>query len=261
MIKLACSTVSLPRGPLDEVLDTIAELGFKRVELVAHGGPGPDLQQTTPEQLARAFEKAGLELIGIYPKPFDTRDQDLLDASLPYVQRTIDVVAELGCERVVFTPLHPSQREEPQYVLMAEGCRRLAEYIGDRPVTVCLENHHTWPLSYAADYERIMGDVDDPCIAITVDTGHFTASEVDQVAFVQRFADRIRHLHLKDQVGTKTVPFGEGQTPNAAVLRELESRGYDGYASLELELRDVDDPVAALRAARAAALEIETLVD
>jgi sugar phosphate isomerase/epimerase len=59
---------------------------------------------------------------------------------------------------------------------------------------------------------------------------------------------RIRHVHIKDHVGTRSVALGAGETPNRAVLDRLRDRGFDGYASIEVECEDKraqDDAVAA----------------
>jgi sugar phosphate isomerase/epimerase len=87
-------------------------------------------------------------------------------------------------------------------------------------------------------------------IGITMDTGHFTASGVDLVAFADCFADRIAHIHLKDHVGERCVPLGAGETDNAALLATLRRRGFEGYATLELEVEDREHTLRYLAEAR-----------
>ncbi len=236
MIRLSCSSVCLRGRPLEEVLAICSRTGYRRVEVIALGGAtGVDLTDWSAQRLGETLSAHGQELVALYVRPVDVRSDAAFAQSLDYVRLGIDTAAALGCSRIVFPPLIP--REGYDYARLAEGCRHLADYIGERDVALALENHHEWPLSYAEDYARLFDLIDDPRVGITMDTGHFTSSGVDMLAFVDRFAERIRHVHLKDHVGTRSVPFGEGETPNAAVLERLRAAGYDGCASVELEVR------------------------
>ena len=58
---------------------------------------------------------------------------------------------------------------------------------------------------------------------------------------IRRHGDRVRHVHIKDHIGTRSVPIGTGETDNLSVIRALISKGYDGYLSLELEVEDVEN--------------------
>jgi len=237
MIRVSCSSVCLRGRPLEDVLRKHAEIGFTRLELIALGdGWGIDLTDWGAERLADVLARHGQKLIALYTRPVDVRSEEGFRESLDYVRHGIDIAEALQCTRIVFPPLRP--REGYDYGRLAEGCRILADYIGRRDIVIALENHHEWPLSYPQDYERLFAEVDDPRIGITMDTGHFTSSRVDMVDFVDQFAGRIKHVHLKDHVGTRSVAFGKGETDNAAVIRRLRAVGYDGYASVELEVRD-----------------------
>ena len=55
--------------------------------------------------------------------------------------------------------------------------------------------------------------------------------------FIEAFAPRINHLHLKEngQFGRKSFcRFGCSGTDNDAMIREMIRRGYSGYMSVEL---------------------------
>ena len=180
-----------------------------------------------------------MEMVALYVRPVDVRSDEGFRESLDYVRRGIDLAAAMQCTRIVFPPLRP--REGYDYGRLAEGCRILADYIGERDVALALENHHQWPMSYPEDYARLFEHLDDARVGITMDTGHFTSSQVDMVDFVDRFAGRVKHVHLKDHVGTQSVAFGRGETDNAAVIERLRGAGYDGCASVELEVADKEN--------------------
>ena len=233
MIRLAVSTICFKDRPLREALQCVAEAGCRNVELVALGQVHVDVMQTSATELSDALRAAGIDLAALYPRPIDVAGEEQLGSTVAQVCRAVDLAEELGCGRIVFSPLIP--REGYDYEKLIAGCRQVAEHIGERDVCVCLENHADWPLSLAEDYGRIEELFADPRLAITADTGHFSTVGQDLVGFAERLGPAIRHVHLKDRIGTEAVAFGTGETDNAGFIGKLREQAYDGYATLELE--------------------------
>ena len=87
-----------------------------------------------------------------------------------------------------------------------------------------------------------------------MDFSHIVASGGDPLEFVDRFADRIAHVHIRDaEPGNINLSVGRGRVDFAAGLKALADAGYAGQFALELETRDIANdqrPAATAEAAQ-----------
>ena len=118
-------------------------------------------------------------------------------------------------------------------------------------ITVAFHNHaDERPNEFAGpeDFDEAMRGRSE-FIAINLDIGHFVAAGHDPLPFLDAHHDRIVSLHLKDRKRGDTranLPFGQGDTPIAAVLQRLRDRRWDIPANIEYEYRG-SDTVAEVR--------------
>ncbi len=237
MMQLCASTICLRDYNLNEALACIAESGYDAVELVAVAPDKHlDLMRWDAAALRKKLGDYKLELAALYPKPINIWGADAGATNMPYIRQAIELAAGLDCKRIVFSPLLP--REDYDYKKLADMCEALADEMAGTEMRLCLENHYNWPLSVQDDYVELFRHIRNDRVGICVDTGHFTSAGVDMLALVDAFADRVFHVHLKDHVGTESKPLGQGETPNQKVLERLRGHGFDGYASVEIEVKD-----------------------
>lgn len=78
-----------------------------------------------------------------------------------------------------------------------------------------------------------------PNIWANLDIGHYTATNADPLAFIQKHHGRITNLHIKDRKnmtnGGANLPFGQGDTNIKGVLQLLKKQRYDIAANIEFE--------------------------
>ena len=117
------------------------------------------------------------------------------------------------------------------------GAERMAPFATEHEMVASMHNHtqvaregFTWekPLSFS------------PYNMLNLDIGHYVAGlGTSPIPVIEKYHDRITHLHLKDRQapenGALNVPWGEGDTPIAEVLRLLRDRRYPITAMIELE--------------------------
>ena len=99
--------------------------------------------------------------------------------------------------------------------------------------------------------ERMLAFCDSPYLGLNMDTGNTFIAGQDPVAFLQRFIDRVNHVHIKDvseslaaasrgeQTGIAVSQCALGDGANADNIRRcleiLRDHGYDGALSIECE--------------------------
>ena len=170
-----------------------------------------------------------------------------------YVMKSIAWAAQVGCPRVDTTDgLHAPAglSDEEAMDLMKHQYEQILEIAEAHQVTVNVEPHgyFTTKPPYMA---RMLDFVKSPCLRMNMDTGNTFIAGQDPLAFLERFADRVSHVHVKDvseslaaatrgkQTGIAVSQCALGDGVNAGNIRKclalLRDRGYDGVLSIECE--------------------------
>jgi sugar phosphate isomerase/epimerase len=140
--------------------------------------------------------------------------ESLRQAAVEGVMNTLDQARAAGAGAVVVhggsvPKRYPPRVQETAYrqaVVSIRECARHADAIG---VPLCVENQrpksgvvrNTETPAHLAEFLDEVA-VDSPYLQVTLDVGHAKVSGVDRSAFVNRFGDRIRVVHLHDNDGT-----------------------------------------------------------
>lgn len=120
---------------------------------------------------------------------------------------------------------------------------RIAPVAARRKMLVGVHNHSRVDPNEFATAKSLTDAIQaNPFIAVNLDIGHFTAANEDAVAFLKQHHARIVTLHLKDRKRDQgaNVPFGDGDTPIAAVLTLLQQNGWPIPANIEFEYKGGD---------------------
>ena len=73
---------------------------------------------------------------------------------------------------------------------------------------------------------------------INLDIGHFVAANsISPIPFMQKYHDRITHIHVKDRKMNNGpgMPFGQGETPVKEVLQLMRDKKWKFQATIEFE--------------------------
>ncbi len=134
----------------------------------------------------------------------------------------------------------------PEHGLLELVNRKVQEY----DIKVAIHNHGPGDKRYPTPdsvYERIK-DLDKR-IGLCNDIGHTQRSGIDPAESIEKYADRLIDIDLKDVSQSaregETIEIGRGVVDMPKVIRALINVGFNGVAAFEFE-KDADDPLTGL---------------
>jgi len=244
--------MNFPIRPVLEELEAISGLGFDYMEL-AMDAPQAHYRMIhqQKEELLRTLDRCKMGLICHLPTFVSTADltDSLRETSLNEVLESLEVAADLRPLKVV---LHPSyiaglgvfvMDQARQYALKSlEAIVEKADQLG---ICLCIENmfprSHSLvdPEDFVEVFERFS------TLKLTLDTGHAhieSKGGKKTLDFIERFYDRIGHIHANDNFGKEDnhLPIGVGTIDFLLIIKALKGIGYDETVTLEVFSRDRD---------------------
>ncbi len=244
--------MNFPARPIIKELEAFSELGFDYLELTMDAPKAHySIIRQEKKRLLKALDRHNMKLVCHLPSFVYTADltHSIRKASLNEVLKSLEVVAELACPKAV---LHPSyimglgifvMDQAREYAL--ESLNAITEKADQLGLFICIENLfpkiHSLvePEDFAELFEKF------PNLKLTLDTGHAHIGDIGgkrAVTFIERFPDRIGHIHVSDNLGEADnhLPVGAGTVNFSEIAKSLKDIGYDDTITLEVFSKDRD---------------------
>ena len=207
---------------LAEAVRDCAALGYAGTET---GGRVYDWwERERPGELARLLADAGVTLACLF-QPGDWIDPAAAPALLDEGRRLAAAVRGLGGDVLMLVP--GGRRAEPPYSLdefkrMAETMNQVGAAAREAGVATAMHPHWGTAVETRLEIEILLDLLDPRAVGFAPDTGQIAKGGADPLPIVARWADRVRHVHLKDLA------------PEWAAARRAGAplRGPEGYAEL-----------------------------
>lgn len=261
----------------DDMPDLGGEITFEQCvsEMALAGYAGCEIGNkypTDPAKLLEMLEIRGLQIANrwfsafLLTKPFAEVEADFR-ANCAFLQA-------VGAKRIgVSEQSHSIQGQmdtpvfEKKYVMNDDewdtfnsGLSRLGAIAREYGITMTYHHHMGTVVQTAAEIDRMMDGTDPDNVFLLFDSGHLAYCGEDYLAVLKKYADRIRHVHLKDirpdvvadvkarhlsflqgvRMGAFTVP-GDGAIDFKPIFDVLDKAGYEGWLLVEAE----QDPAVA----------------
>jgi len=203
--------------------------------------------------------------LGYYPNPLSA-DAVESEVATSHLHKLIDASADLGVNVVnSFVGRDPIKSVEANWPKFLEVWRPLIKHAEDRGVRVGIENcpmlftQDEWPggknlAMSPAIWRKMFEEIPSRAFGLNFDPSHMIWQQMDYVAPLLEFRDRLVHIHAKDarieraaldSHGVLSYPKywhtpklpGLGDVRWGAFLGTLADAGYDGHVAIEVEDR------------------------
>lgn len=134
------------------------------------------------------------------------------------------------------------------------GLSKLGAIAKEYGITMTYHHHMGTVVQTAEEIDRMMDGTDESSVFLLFDSGHLAYCGEDYMAVLKKYANRIKHVHLKDvrpeivakvkaehlsflkgvRLGAFTVP-GDGAIDFAPIFDVLDEAGYEGWLLVEAE--------------------------
>ncbi len=280
MISLGFASAILPDLSLAEVLTFAAEVGYRCVEVMCwpvskaerrYAGVThidvANLDDAKVGEVAALVARTGVSIsgLGYYP---NCLSPDLVEAkrSVDHLCQLIESAPRLGLHQVnTFIGRDPSRSVDDNWPRLLATWKPIVALAERHQVKIGIEN---CPMLFSSDewpggkniatspkiWRRLFADLDSPNLGLNYDPSHMVWQQMDYLAPLRDFADRLFHVHAKDvrldrhrlnDVGILAHPL-EYHTPKLPGLGEVQwgsffsilaDVGYRGPVCVEVEDR------------------------
>lgn len=293
-MKLGFVSAILPEQSLEEVLAAAQRMRYDCVELMCWpvgkaerryaGVTHVVVDGMTDEDAAQVnalCAKYGVEIssLGFYPNALSPDAEEAAKAA-EHIRKVIAASAKLGVGRMTtFIGRDWTQSVDDNWPRFLETWQPIIAFAEEQNVQVGIEN---CPMSFTADewpggknlattpaiWRRMFEAIPSPNFGLNFDPSHMVWQQMDYLAPLREFADRIFHVHAKDvrvdrerlnDVGIMATPLeyhcpklpGLGEVDWGRFMSVLGDTGYQGPVCVEVEDRAYEGSLES----RTAALE------
>lgn len=277
-MKLGFVSAILPELSFEELVDYAAECGYKCIEVccwplgkaerryagVTHIDV-ETLDKTRADEIYSYLQARGIEIsaLGYYPNPLDPDEEKSL-FYVNHIRKVIDASVLLGVNRVTtFIGRDKNKSVEENFETFKIVWRPLVLYAESKKVTISIENcpmiftSDEWPggnnlATTPAIWRQMFSEIKSEFFGLNFDPSHLLWMQMDYIAPLYEFRDKIFHVHLKDarvhrdrlnEVGIMAAPLafhtpklpGLGDIDWSRFISTLNDIRYTGPVCVEVE--------------------------
>ena len=277
-MKLGIISSILDGWSYEEMIDEISAIGYECAEVacwpkgkgerryagVSHIDVSSVDEKSRNEILSYASSHGiTLSALAFYPNTMDG-DLEKRKANIEHLYKVIDAASFLGIGMVTtFIGRVTDRTVEDNLELFREIWPPIIRYAGDKNVRIAIENcpmlfdASNWPggqnlFTSPVLWRELFSIISEENFGINFDPSHFVWQQMDYIAPVYEFRDRIFHVHFKDiklypeklrECGVMAYPLsymtpkipGYGDVNWPRFVSALTDIGYDGCACVEVE--------------------------
>ncbi len=278
MMKLGFVSAILDSRSLEEVIDTAASIGYECVEVACWpvekasrryaGVTHINIEELDEEKIRHIHdycEQKGVAIsaLAYYPNVL-TEDRAEQDRIRRHLIAMIEAAPKLQVDTITtFIGRAQHKTVEENLELMQEIWKPILQAAEEKKVKIAIENcpmlfdDGQWPggqnlMTTPAIWRKVFSLLPSDYLGLNYDPSHFIWQQMDYIAPLHEFKDKIFHVHYKDiklypdrlrDVGIMAYPLqymspklpGLGDVDWGKYVSALNEIGYDGYSCIEIE--------------------------
>ena len=250
-----------------QVLDEMVETGYAGTELGDWG-----FMPTDPAELKKVLHKRGLQLLGAFV-PVALSMRPAHEAGIRLALQTAKLMYDSGYREafIVLADENGSVEERTrnagritpdmglspaQWEIFSDGAESVARAVREQYGMRTVFHHHCGGyVETPWEVATLMEHTDPELLGLCLDMGHYAFGGGDPVEALEKYYDRIWHVHFKDfdpVVGQESAAnaydyfksvergvfceLGKGNVDFKSVVRILKQKGYDGWIVVEQDV-------------------------
>ena len=247
--------------PFEQIIDDMKSAGFEGCSL---GHKYPSSIATLKEALRQRNLKISEPWVSTY-----FTINNMYDKTLSDFEKKLGFLEQMGSGDLVLAELGGSSHQQPialmantprftdeQWRRLGSGLNKLGEKAKCKNIDVCYHHHMGTGVMTAHDISCLAKCTDSNLVSFCLDTGHLLFAGGDSLDFIDKYGDRIKHVHLKNirqdimdkslneewsfkesiEAGVFTVPGDpKGCIDFKPILKALADKGFKGWLVVEAE--------------------------
>lgn len=230
-----------------QALKDVGEIGYTGFESVK---AAINVFNGNAEEFKSVVDEYGVKPVSFY---FHISGDDKADVE--DLQRKIDFLAKLDIHRISLQGTYIEGRKptEDELKKVLNTIIKIGDITKEYDIIPCVHPHHNTMVMYENEIDFIMQNTDPEFVGFCPDTAHLTTADCDAAGVMEKYAKRIKFLHLKDynigdSVGSQGIKkregvevysnfreLGQGSIDFKRVFKVLKDVDYDGYMCTELD--------------------------
>jgi len=230
MENIVVSACGLPEMEQDEVLRAYSDLGYKKFEVFTTWTKSAFDFNRDPKFYLEKGRQYGMSFTSLHLPSIS----DDLPVSLANAVKIVRFAKAIGVSVVIFWT---DSREN--YIRVGKSFLDAIERLNVTPV---IENHAGGAISTLQDFREVLEGLNDERMKVLLEVGEFHSVGVSWKEGYDLLGDKIALIHIKDQIGAQSVPFGTGEIDLPGLFKHMKSVVYTGDYVVEMyKLKDKEN--------------------
>ncbi len=225
--RIVASPCCNPELSLDDALSAYSKLGFRKMEVFTSWAQSAFDVFGDPSFYVEKGQEYGLQFTSLH---LPSVGEDLSIGEAVVGARFAEAI---GCPIVLF--------KAPSRQAYIDSAGAFMEAIQEVNVTPVVQNHFGTPISTRQEFSEVLDGINDPRMKTCLEVGHFHSAGVSWQKGYELLAGTIQLVHIKDQVGAQSVPFGTGEIDLPGLFSHMKGAGYRCDYVVEMEVADAEN--------------------